>query len=177
SSPLLNISNANIKDTLPSGLYYNPSSLTVNGVPNSNSIISGININNLNPNSTTTISYTATVTAPPDSNLKYTNYVNTNYNYVLSDGSNYSNNVVATNNVYTSNIIIKPTLSLSVDKDNVSTGDTINFKILVSNNSSTTIENPVLTDILPNGLEYVPETLKIDEVPSSHSLTTGVILP
>ncbi|KEI02681.1 beta strand repeat-containing protein [Clostridium botulinum] len=177
SSPLLNISNANIKDTLPSGLSYNPDSLIVNGVPNSGSIISGITINNLNSNATATVNYTATVTDPPSGNLPYTNSINVDYNYVFPDGSNFRDNVTSTNNLYPNNILVKPTLSLSVDKNNVSTGDTINFTVLVSNNNSTTIENPILTDILPNGLEYIQGTLKIDGAYSSDSLRTGVTLP
>src|SRR3712207_9005110 len=89
-----------------------------------------------------TINYTASVTAPPASNSPYTNSVNINYTYVFPDGSNFTNSITSTNNLYPSNILVKPTLSLSADKYNVSTGDTINFTVLVSNNNSTTIENP-----------------------------------
>lgn len=177
TSPILNIGSANIKDILPPELNYNTDSLTINGVPSSNSIISGINITNLLPNSNIIINYTATVTASPSANSKYINSVNASYSFLFNDGSNFNGNVTTTNNLYPDTIIIKPSIILSIDKNTVFIGDTINFSIVVTNTNNSTIENPILTDVLENGLEYIPSTLAIDGIPSSYSLTTGVSLP
>ena len=44
---------------------------------------------------------------------------------------------------------------------NAKSGDTVQFQIEAKNNGSATIDNMVLRDILPNGLEYVAGTTKL----------------
>ncbi|WP_143328497.1 isopeptide-forming domain-containing fimbrial protein [Clostridium botulinum] len=177
TSPLLTISTVTLKDTLPTGLSYKENSLIINGVPNSGSIVTGVTVTNIAPNETVTISFDALVTAAPTSNSKYINSINTNYTFVFPDGSNFTDTVSSTNNLYSPDVIVKPTLTLSVNKTEVSTGGTIDFTIIVSNPNTTTIENPILTDILQNGLSFITGTLEIDGTPSSNSLTTGISLP
>ncbi len=82
--------------------------------------------------------------------------------------------------------VIRVYTDLSVTKemspDEVMTGDLVNVTILVMNNGNGTAYNVTITDELPEGMEYVPGSSKVDEDPlepyrSGNALTWHLDVP
>ncbi|WP_039231656.1 beta strand repeat-containing protein, partial [Clostridium novyi] len=171
------ILNSILNDTLPTGLTYKTGSLTINGVSSSDNLTS-INIGNINPSSTATINFTADVTGNPISDSKYVNLVNLNYEFLTPDSTTLNNNVSTNNTIYSSSVVITPTITKSDNTSNtiphvVGIGDTVTYTITISNTSTTnTILNSILNDTLPTGLTYKTGSLTINGVSSSDNLTS-----
>ncbi|MCD3232157.1 beta strand repeat-containing protein, partial [Clostridium botulinum] len=170
------IINAVLNDILPTGLNYKNGSLTINNIPSSDNLAS-INIDTINPNSTTTIKFIADVTTSPASNFKYVNSVNLQYKYLAPDGTTLQNTISTDSTIYSNSVIITPTMtktavSSNIVPDTVSIGGTIDYTITIHNNSSSTIRNSILNDTFPIGLTYKTGSLSINGTSSSDSLTS-----
>ncbi|MCD3331603.1 isopeptide-forming domain-containing fimbrial protein, partial [Clostridium botulinum] len=148
------IKSATLNDTLPSGLTYKTGTLTVNTIT-SNDPLTAVTLGDINPNSTTTVKFTADVANAPATGSKYVNPATVNYSFLSPDGTTLNNSVSANNTVYSNDIIITPTVSKTATSDNavqgvVSVGNTIEYTITIENTSATaTIKNATLNDVLP----------------------------
>ncbi|KEI10767.1 hypothetical protein Z957_00045, partial [Clostridium sp. K25] len=108
------ITNVVLRDTIPSGLTFNPNSLDVNGssTPGS-SLPASISLGTINPSSSATVKFSVTVANNPASNSKYINTAEVDYNFQTTSGTNLSNTVTNTNTVYSEDVVITPTVSKS----------------------------------------------------------------
>ncbi|NEZ47894.1 DUF11 domain-containing protein [Clostridium niameyense] len=170
------VQNVILENTLPEGLTYKPDTLYVNDRPSTDNI-SSIDIGTINANSTATIKFTANVTGTPSSGSQYVTNTVVNYEFLTPDNTALSNTVSANSTVYSDSIIITPNISISANPNIVNINDIVTYSITVSNDTSTIIENPVLTDTLPSGLTYKENSLTVNGTESTNSLETGVTLP
>ncbi|EDS76861.1 cell surface protein [Clostridium botulinum C str. Eklund] len=176
--PLTEMINTVVKDTLPTGLTYKADSLIVNNTPSSNDL-SSINVG-IVPNETLIdIKFTAEVTGPPPSNSKYVNSADINYEFIAHhDGATLSNYMSTSNSIYSDSIVIIPTVKETAISSNpipdvAGIGDTINYAITVTNPSpSDFIQNVILKNTLPEGLTYKPDTLFVNDRPSTDNLSS-----
>ncbi|MCD3331061.1 beta strand repeat-containing protein, partial [Clostridium botulinum] len=170
------IKSATLNDTLPSGLTYKTGTLTVNTIT-SNDPLTAVTLGDINPNSTTTVKFTADVANAPATGSKYVNPATVNYSFLSPDGTTLNNSVSANNTVYSNDIIITPTVSKTATSDNavqdvVAVGNTIEYTITIENTSATaTIKNATLNDALPTGLTYKTGTLSVNSASSNDPLT------
>ncbi|KEI09382.1 hypothetical protein Z957_04645, partial [Clostridium sp. K25] len=171
------ILNSILNDTLPTGLTYKTDSLTINGNSSPDNLTS-INIGNINPNSTATVKFTANVNGNPDSDSKYVNLATLNYEFLSPDNTTLNNTVSTNNTVYSSSIVITPTITKTAVSSNFTSGtatvgDTIDYTITINNTSLTnTILNSILNDTLPTGLTYKTGSLTINGNSSPDNLTS-----
>ncbi|EDS76823.1 putative cell surface protein [Clostridium botulinum C str. Eklund] len=93
-------------------------------------------------------------------------FITTNNNYLLNMfGLQIDIDIPKLNN-------IKKTVSQTF----ASVEDIVEYTILIPNNTTSTLNKLFLTDTLPSELSFVPDSLTIDEKPSSDSPITGVNL-
>ncbi|NFV47580.1 DUF11 domain-containing protein, partial [Clostridium botulinum] len=172
-----NILNATLNDTLPQGLTYQANSLYINDVASLDDL-SSINLNNINSGDTTTIKFTVNVTDNPANNSKYVNSAILNYSFLTPDNNTLSNTASIDNTVYSSSIVITPTITKTAVSSNsapstATIGDTIDYTITINNTSTTnSILNSILNDTLPTGLTYKTDSLTINGNSSPDNLTS-----
>ncbi|MCD3246682.1 DUF11 domain-containing protein, partial [Clostridium botulinum C] len=176
------ITNVVLRDTIPSGLTFNPNSLDVNGssTPGS-SLPASISLGTINPSSSATVKFSVTVANNPASNSKYINTAEVDYNFQTTSGTNLSNTVTNTNTVYSEDVVITPTVSKSDTTSNtiphiVAINDTVTYTITIHNPDTTKpITNINLTDTLPSGLTFKAGSVSINGTPNaSANPTTGI---
>ncbi|MBO3442856.1 isopeptide-forming domain-containing fimbrial protein, partial [Clostridium haemolyticum] len=140
--------------------------------------LTSINIGNINPNSTATVKFTANVNGNPASDSKYVNLATLNYEFLSPDNTTLNNTVSTNNTVYSSSIVITPTITKTAVSSNstsgtATVGDTIDYTITINNTSLTnTILNSILNDTLPTGLTYKTGSLTINGNSSPDNLTS-----
>ncbi|MCD3337505.1 beta strand repeat-containing protein, partial [Clostridium botulinum] len=176
TSATATIQNATLNDVLPSELTYKTGTLTVNNSASTDPL-SSVTLGNINPSATTTVRFTANVTAASTSGSKYINSATVNYEFLSPDGTTLSNSVSTTNTVYSSNVVITPNITKTATSNNpiqgiVTVGNTIEYTITIENTSAAaTIQNATLNDALPTGLTYKTGTLLVNSNPSTDPLT------
>ncbi|EDS76874.1 conserved repeat domain protein [Clostridium botulinum C str. Eklund] len=174
-----------VGNKLPLGLSYNEDSLTLNNSSITGSIEKGITLPTLVPNTPIKIQFTANVTSNAADTYEYTVQAELVYNMNLPGGDgvppayetaqDYSNKLTIINNDY----IVKPTISIQSNKTNTVVTpqkDNIEYIITISNPHKITISAVKLTDILPSGLIYKPNSLTINGNPSNFNLNTSITL-
>ncbi|KEI15769.1 Ig-like domain-containing protein [Clostridium haemolyticum] len=170
------IENAIFNDILPNGLSFKSGSLTIDGTPNpATSLESNINLGNILPQQSITLKYLAQVDSIPNTGSTYSNLFTINYSF-NSPAGNLNYTVNSNTNTVTINIPVRATVTLAANKTYVqSIGDEIEYTATITNPTSNINNNPIydviLSDILPNGLSYKPNSLTINNVPSSDSLS------
>lgn len=96
--------------------------------------------------------------------MKINNQSNVNFSYTLPDGEvisgNQPSNIVPTEVI--SDLVTKVK---SGDKTFLRAGETSAHKVVIGNNSSTALLNPVFKDVMSAGATHVPGTVAIDGVP------------
>ncbi|NEZ47736.1 DUF11 domain-containing protein, partial [Clostridium niameyense] len=169
------IENPVLTDTLPSGLTYKANSLTVNGTESTDFLETGVTLPNIDLTNPVTVEFKATVVSTPSLGIEYINNVNLDYDFNSIAGT-LSNKISANNTIHSNAIIIKPNIILNSSKRSVSIGDYVKFTLLVENNNSTTIENPIVTFKVSNGLAFIPNSLNINGSNSSESIENDIFL-
>ena len=168
--------NVFFSDTIPSGTNF-ANNVTINGIsaPGVNpDPPSSIPIGNIDPGSTTTISFNVTVvtlpasgTIPNDSTANFTFTADPSF----PDGAMGSSNSNTVNTPATQAIInnIK-----SVDKSFATIGDILTYTIVLGNVGNTAATSVVFTDTMPNGTTYVSGSATLNGSPATGILTTGI---
>ncbi|MCD3193953.1 DUF11 domain-containing protein [Clostridium botulinum C] len=152
-----------LTDALPNGLSYKPGTLTIDGNISNDTPQNGISISTpLAHDSSTIIKFTANVNTEPDAGVKYINQSTLNYKFQSAVGEQSSTATSNSNTIYSSAVVIKPTLNLTSNVSSVILGDTIEYTATITNDTSTTIETAIFNDILPNGLSFKKGSLTID---------------
>ena len=172
-----------VKDNLPSKMNYN-GNLYIDGVYSSASAVSGINIGDLSPGQTKTITFESLI--KPETNFSYgaTNLVN--YARIYADGVFPKRDSAS---IKVLKVVPSPAhpdfsvkkLARNISKrqiywhDSVQASplDKIGFKIEIISTGDSTVKNLLLKDILPGKMFYLGN-LKIDGVYSSASAVSGI---
>lgn len=167
----------NVTDTLPAGLQFVPGSVRVNGSQASDSLMTtGINIGDLTAtNLSANITFRANVTATSG----------TLTNNASAQGTN-TNNATASASVVVS---ATPTGSIDINKTvrntnrggstaftksvNAQPNDVVDFQVVVTAGPNASVDNIVVTDTLPSGLQYIPGSVTMNGTAVSDNLVNG----
>lgn len=120
--------------------------------------MNGVNIGTITAGTTVTISFQVTVTSLPTEN-PIVNFSSTSYQLVSPpDAETSISNPVSTQ--------IKEALLSMTKNESVSFADIgkLLYTTSISNIGNTDATNIVFTDVLPNGVTFVPNTLTVDGV-------------
>ncbi|WP_400194524.1 isopeptide-forming domain-containing fimbrial protein [Lysinibacillus telephonicus] len=171
------VKNLTISDTLPEGLEYVAGSLKVDGQTatdnqgddkgyvDNNTVVG--EFGNVTDTEWHTVEFKATIASGQSQN--------TIQNIATADGDNIDQPDTAEETVKVDpkkpNLFSKKTASISekaegnTDVEHPEVGDTLLYKITTQNTvEESLVQNLVISDKLPEGLEYVPGTLKVDGV-------------
>lgn len=158
-------------DSIPASTTYVNGSLTgAVGAPST-----GIVLGSVGPGQVNTITFQVTVDQPPTATV-LPNSTNGSYNYVTNNpfiGSTTIANGIS--NTVTTNVVtvaVKGTKSVSQNYGTV--GDTLTYTISVPNTGTIDANNVVLTDTLPPGIVYVPNSVTVNGAPAAGTPSTGI---
>ncbi|WNR43322.1 DUF7507 domain-containing protein [Paenibacillus roseipurpureus] len=156
---------ATVFDTIPTGTNFIPNSVLINGVSQPGvDPSSGIDAGTIAPGASVDVKITleVTVDALPSPQL-LSNQATTNYTYSPPDGR-------ILNGTALSNVLIIPvsapnvTVVKSTDAVDAIVGDTILYKVVVTNSGIEAVNNVVLTDPIPTGTAFITGSVKVDGV-------------
>lgn len=160
-------------DTVPSGTAFIADTFSINGIPQSGANpVNGVNIGSITAGTTVTVSFQVTVTSLPTEN-PIVNFSSTSYQLVSPpDAGTSISNPVSTQ---IKEAILSMAKNESLSFANI--GQTAFYTTSISNIGNTDATNIVFTDVLPNGVTFVPNTLTVDGVlqPDANP-NTGVLL-
>ncbi|HIE8453667.1 TPA: beta strand repeat-containing protein [Bacillus cereus] len=160
-------------DTVPSGTAFIADTFSINGIPQSGANpVNGVNIGSITAGTTVTVSFQVTVTSLPTEN-PIVNFSSTSYQLVSPpDAETSISNPVSTQ---IKEAILSMAKNESLSFANI--GQTAFYTTSISNIGNTDATNIVFTDVLPNGVTFVPNTLTVDGVlqPDANP-NTGVLL-
>lgn len=159
-----------VTDTIPNGITIVPGSIIVNGSPQTTADLeSGINLGPINPGANANILFRATVDTIPVPNPILNNFI-VNYKYTLDpsvptiiSNSDISNTVSTSLN----DAIIgngDESFPKSVDKEFADVGEILTYTVTLANKGTVPGNNVVLTDTIPEGTTFVPNSVRINGI-------------
>jgi len=166
-----------VTDTIPIGTSFIQNSVTINNVPQPTANpAAGIPIPTLAPSESATISFRVLVTSiPPSGEIQ--NQGNVSFQY-QPDPTKPPVSVTTPTPTTTTPInvgIINPIKTS--DKTVVSVGDTITFTVTFQNEGTIPITNISVTDSLPTGTSFIPNSVTINNIPVPNANpSTGILV-
>lgn len=174
--------NVALSDTIPNGTRFIPNSVTLNGVTQPGSVVApptGFLIGTLPQQNTVTVQFSVQVeTIPAPNPVPNTGIIN--YSYVVDPGAGLTNTMSTQTSQVTTQI---NTAILSMvkqeDVSNAFIGDTVNYTITITNTGNTTANQIVMTDTIPVGTVFVPNSVQVNGVTQTgiNPETNGVVIP
>lgn len=169
-------------DTIPQGTSFVSGSVTIGGTSEPTFTVvppGGLTLTNFPTSSFVTVTFNVTVnTIPASGNI--TNQAASSYTYVVNpitstngSGSSLSNSISIST--------VKADLSgitKSVNKAYATTNDILTYTITIPNSGNTTAVNVIITDTIPNGTTFIPNTVIVNGVSTSFlptSINVGTI--
>ncbi|MFK0521407.1 hypothetical protein ACINKY_04275 [Paenibacillus illinoisensis] len=150
-----------LTDPIPAGAVFSTNSVIINGVPTPGvSPATGISLGSIAANSSTTVTFVATVTSLPDSR-QLTNQAVASFSYTLPSGrtiAGFSSSNTITIPVSLPNVTI-------VNSDNVEygvVGDVIRYTSVIRNNGTVAVNNVVYVTPLPPNTPFVPGSVIVN---------------
>ncbi|WP_390581347.1 hypothetical protein [Paenibacillus illinoisensis] len=150
-----------LTDPIPAGAVFSTNSVIINGVPTPGvSPAAGISLGSIAANSSTTVTFVATVTSLPDSR-QLTNQAVASFSYTLPSGrtiAGFSSSNTITIPVSLPNVTI-------VNSDNVEygvVGDVIRYTSVIRNNGTVAVNNVVYVNPLPPNTPFVPGSVIVN---------------
>lgn len=149
-------------DILPEGTSFVENSVTLNGfpVPGANRF-TGTLLGTIVAGLTSVITFQLRVEFYPPSGV-LVNQGNMLIVTLLPDGRTITERIFT--NVVTVPVLAPPTINKSVNVSEVLVGGTVAFSVTVTNPGNTAFDRAVLTDLLPEGLAFVPGSVKVGGV-------------
>lgn len=150
-----------LTDPIPAGAVFSTNSVIINGVPTPGvSPAAGISLGSIAANSSTTVTFVATVTSLPDSR-QLTNQAVASFSYTLPSGrtiAGFSSSNTISIPVSLPNVTI-------VNSDNVEygvVGDVIRYTSVIRNNGTVAVNNVVYVNPLPPNTPFVPGSVIVN---------------
>ncbi len=165
--------NVKIVDDLPSSLYLIDSSI-VPAPQSGETLASGISVGSVSPNQEKTLTFSAIVNQSVTNDIVNRAYAD--FEFRDQSGEFHSASTHITSVTTTVGDDDEVSIEKTADKDYIThDGEEIQFTLTVSNNSRYTIEDVVVTDILPSGLKYLENSTIINNNPPINSNPAGGI--
>jgi uncharacterized repeat protein (TIGR01451 family) len=162
----VSLENVIFSDVLAPEVSYVTGSFSINGVPVSGANLTvGVNIGSIDVNENVVVSYEVVVNSLPSSN-QITNVGVADYEFKLNPqdpvemGSQESN--VLTIDVELAQLKMEKI----VDKEIANIGDILNYTLVITNIGTVSVDNVILTDVIPEGASFVTSSVKINGVSS-----------
>ncbi|MFB9328409.1 hypothetical protein ACFFSY_20960 [Paenibacillus aurantiacus] len=175
NSGIENIGSVVLTDAIPAGAAFVPDSVTVDGLPRRGAIPSnGVSLGTIAPGGTVTVAFNTTVTSLPTPPA-LGNRASVTFTSGSFSGSTLSNPVVTP--------VYQPIIAVlkSANTTNATVGDTINYLLFVTN-SGNLPATATLTDQIPAGGAFVPNSVLVNGVPQpganpTAGIPVGVVNP
>ncbi|WP_274649655.1 DUF7507 domain-containing protein [Paenibacillus humicola] len=152
------VGNAILTDPIPSGTLLAAGSVTVNGTPlPAADPATGIALGTIEPSGTSVVAYRILVQSIPDPAV-INNEAAVSFTSGAFSGTTYSNTVATP--------VFQPVISAakSADSANATVGDTIAYRVVVSNTGNYAAQI-TLTDTIPAGTSFQPNSVLVNNVP------------
>ncbi|WDH84704.1 DUF7507 domain-containing protein [Paenibacillus urinalis] len=165
---------ATLFDELPPEVVFDANSVVIDGQPTPGADpVTGINITSIPVGGTTTVTFIATVNDLPASQ-RVINQADVNYFYQTGSGRTLTG--TASSNSVTVNVSApNVTLSKTPSRTTAIVGDSIIYTLVVTNNGGATINNIVLSDMLPSQVSFIPGSATVNGTPlQSASPQSGI---
>ncbi|UPK46544.1 DUF7507 domain-containing protein [Paenibacillus pabuli] len=164
-----------VTDTIPAGLTFVPNSVTVNGTARPGvSPLTGIALGSLQPGTTTTIVFRATLNILP-SPPTLENQGTATYTYQLPSGRSLSGSSQS-NVVRIAASAPNVSISKTVNTPDATVGDVLTYRVIATNTGVSAVQNLVVSDT-PSGSEFVPGSVTINGTTAgSASPIAGIVV-
>ena len=166
--------NVIITDTPPAGTSFVPGSVTVNGTSTTDNPATGINIGTIAANGNATITFQVRVNTLPTPN-PIPNSATSSFQYNPPNQPPINRN--STSNIVETQInatIINPTKSANQQIVNI--GDIITYTITIPNNGNISATNVSITDPIPTGTTFIPNSVTVNGTAQSGVTPTNIPL-
>ncbi|QWH11375.1 DUF11 domain-containing protein [Bacillus mycoides] len=174
--------NVTFTSAIPASTTFIPNSVTINGIqqPGAQPAL-GVNIPNIAPGETVTVTFQVNVISVPPSNSIMGNDTIL-YSYTVDPNGTPVTTSTSTNIVTNPVLDAMITMVKSVDQTLVTLGDTITYTTILTNKGNTNATNITFTDLIPNGTTFVPDSVIINGITQlgltpNTGVTIGTIAP
>ncbi|MGL4875840.1 MAG: beta strand repeat-containing protein [Clostridium sp.] len=175
----INLSNAIVKDTIPTGTSFITGSVTINGVASpSGNVVTGINVGTLLVGEAKTITFKVNVDTIPSINpvvnlaaVDYTYKVNPTDPDSTGHGEGSSGGTKINNANFNQN---NGGFTKSADLAYAKIGDNILYTLVLKNLGNVDANNVIVIDTVPGNTTYVSNTVLVNGVANSGNPNTGI---
>lgn len=122
----------------------------------------GFSLADIQPNTTTTVTFKATIDSRPLDNTIY-NFATINYKYTV--GTELVNATINTNTTMTFVAVGELTLTKSVNTNYATVGDNLSYSVIIKNTGSVNATNLTFTDLMPSATSFNSGTVVVDGTP------------
>ncbi|SCC13493.1 DUF7507 domain-containing protein [Bacillus wiedmannii] len=174
--------NITFTSAIPANTTFIPNSFTINGMQQLGARPAlGVNIPNIAPGETVTVTFQVTViSVPPSSSIMDNDTIL--YSYTVNPSAAPVTTSTSTNSVTNPVLDAMITMIKSVDQTLVTLGDTITYTTLLTNSGNTNATNITFTDLIPDGTTFVSDSVTINGITQiglnpNTGITIGSIAP
>ncbi|MGH0423863.1 cell surface protein [Bacillus pretiosus] len=174
--------NITFTSAIPANTTFIPNSVTINGMQQLGARPAlGVNIPNIAPGETVTVTFQVTVISiPPSSSIMDNDTIL--YSYTVDPSAAPVTTSTSTNSVTNPVLDAMITMIKSVDQTLVTLGDTITYTTLLTNSGNTNAMNITFTDLIPDGTTFVLDSVTINGITQiglnpNTGITIGSIAP
>ncbi|MDM5427036.1 DUF11 domain-containing protein [Bacillus mycoides] len=174
--------NITFTSAIPANTTFIPNSVTINGMQQLGARPAlGVNIPNIAPGATVTVTFQVTViSVPPSSSIMDNDTIL--YFYTVDPSAAPVTTSTSTNIVTNPVLDAMITMIKSVDQTLVTLGDTITYTTLLTNSGNTNATNITFTDLIPDGTTFVSDSVTINGITQlglnpNTGITIGSIAP
>ncbi|MGX5675833.1 DUF7507 domain-containing protein [Bacillus toyonensis] len=180
--------NITFTSAIPPSTTFIPDSVTINGIQQLGAQPAlGVNIPNIAPGETVTVTFQVNViSVPPSSSIMGNDTIL--YSYTVDPNGTPATTSTSTSTSTSTNIVTNPVLDAmitmikSVDQTLVTLGDTITYTTILTNNGNTNATNITFTDLIPDGTTFITDSVTIDGITQiglnpNTGITIGAIAP
>ena len=174
--------NITFTSAIPASTTFIPNSVTINGVqqPGAQPAL-GVNIPNIAPGETVTVTFQVNVISiPPSSSIMGNDTIL--YSYTVDPNGAPATTSTSTNIVTTPVLDAMITMVKSVDQTLVTLGDPITYTTILTNSGNTNATNITFTDLIPDGTTFITDSVTINGITQiglnpNTGITIGSIAP
>ncbi|UYX54031.1 cell surface protein [Bacillus thuringiensis] len=174
--------NITFTSAIPASTTFIPNSVTINGVQQLGAQPAlGVNIPNIAPGETVTVTFQVNVISVPSSSSIMGNDTIL-YSYTVNPNGAPATTSTSTNIVTTPVLDAMITMVKSVDQTLVTLGDPITYTTILTNSGNTTATNITFTDLIPDGTTFITDSVTINGITQiglnpNTGITIGSITP